>query len=139
MLREGPKSLLASPMPPLPMPPPLSYSGFSLQWNRDEWNFAPANLTCSLPCPSILRGRLECTAVNMSNTSNGLKTWEIGNSTLFNLSVVPGSDKQLRTGYELRGVYTANLFARHRPFNDREDIWSSFSLTLSSSRSCKRH
>jgi hypothetical protein len=73
----------------------------------------------------------------MSNTSNWLKTWNIGNSTLFNLSAVPSAEKQYYTGYELGvGFEQPTFFLGTGPFNDIEGMWSNFFANPSRIRCC---
>jgi hypothetical protein len=42
---------------------------------------------------------LECTPVDMSNTSNWLRTWDLTNSSLWNMSAVTAQERTYKTGY----------------------------------------
>lgn len=130
----------------------LSYAGSNLAWTKDEWSFVPVNMNGMVSGPGItaasepanitldtsaLRGRLECNPVDMSNTSNWLKTWDLTNSTLWNESAVTSEERQYQTGYELGvGLTEPTFFLGSGPKNDSDGIWSTFFSNPSRVRCC---
>jgi len=87
------------------------YNSTPPAWTSQEWSFTPLNLT-SIHAPSengiknnatveapSLRGRLECTPIDMSNTSAWLTTLDFRNKTAWNDPKIPAN---LTVGYELK-------------------------------------
>ncbi|CZR68661.1 uncharacterized protein PAC_18560 [Phialocephala subalpina] len=102
----------------------LSYAGANLPWTQSDWSFTPINVSsssvttpsasdASIPNESAnitletfgLRGRLECQPVDMRNVSNWLYTWDLTNSSVWNLSSVDDTARKYKKGYELGSFF----------------------------------
>jgi len=83
-------------------------------WTNDEWVFAPVNSTLSSDPLSMftqrnvtldtaaLRGRLQCTPIDMSNSTEWLVTLDFKNKTLWNDTKIPSG---INVGYELHNTF----------------------------------
>ncbi|KAE8449814.1 hypothetical protein EG329_007291 [Mollisiaceae sp. DMI_Dod_QoI] len=104
-----------------------AYNTTPSAWMSGDWAFMPADIFSISPSsetvssadsapvagPSknttfntpALRGRLECTLLDMSNTSAWLYTLDFKNKTAWNESNIPSN---LKTGYELKAGFAMN-------------------------------
>jgi len=127
------------------------YNATPAPWTNEEWAFVPVDLTSvpitsqnnatlsqnspaqlgtkkniSFITPSI-GGRLECTPIDMSNTSAWLTTLDFTNKTAWNDSKIPSD---LKVGYELKlGLSMDRSVDGHSTYYDDQNPYFSFFAT----------
>ena len=127
----------------------LSWNGSQPTWTKDEWAFAPV-ITSNLSLPTVqsvgsntstgavdssddltspanitvdspgLRARIECTEIDMTNTSAWLMTLDFTNHAAWNQSTVPAG---LDTGYSLSATNDGFFPIDLGPY---KEVWRDF-------------